>query len=1495
MADTRLAVTYDVKGIGTYANNIFNIPDGRDLNTVFSKIECNGEDLTVIHTGSTYAFYYGQFTTTGLQTVYYTLVDDSFIPSFSLCEITAVHLPDTIKRIENRVFANLSGVTEYNLPEGLEYIGNQAFINNSSLTGITIPSSVTAITSSWTENNYSQSQDPKNPFFGCSSLASFSGKCASSDGKYLYSGTTLIAVVPGSAGSTFVIPNNITTIGDGAFAFSNYTYITIPDTVNVIEANAFFGMPNLKEITIPRLKGTLWGKCWFERCASLENVVLKNNSGVLHPQTDVFLPSFVTGSYAFAGCTSLTSLTVYQQMSSGSSSSPYTFSGLTGHIGTGGTLYYNSRSDSTAGGLLTNNSSTKQLGYYGWTGETFNVDPLLALEDKYVIVGSGETLLTDRVDEVYCRLDHITYSSNGDFTVTAETRLSGLLLTVVDFSFPANTTYSQRGATVDITLYDTSGNTYEETIIIVQEPAPAPEIVLDTENVSVGSAATSTTITYTTDNCTFDHFTYSSNGDFTVTAQTGAGNTIIFTFPPNDMAIQKDTMVDITFYDTSGNTYTDTLTIYQDPVVFNKSMELYPTSLYATSAQTSTTVNVLTTNCVFSSFTYYNVNSSSFPLTPTKNGNSIDITFSENPINNPRSTVISFTLKDTDGNNYTKSVSLSQSASSTPTPVTKSMSLDANAVTVSSSTTGYLATVITQNCTFDHFTYSTGGSFPITAVTSGANGIYCMFPANNTSYSRGGNAYITLYDTDGDTEAPMLRITQEPGGTAPQNPSPWTSSTDSNYTWYSDPNKLKILPASKTLAATEATAYYPVTAHGFNNVEVRAQGNVVFTYELRAEADPSYNSHSLYCTTTDNTGTSQQASDIKLVAYSGTSAYSASTIMLKNPPTQGYITVSPNSINAGKAATAITGFITLTNCSRDMTTENSQNSHLSSIDWLTVSYPSNTAITFTFAANNGAERDTYYMVCGKDASDNNVFYRVIITQAKGDAAVTITPSTTSLSKEGGSFTARVQSTVEGTFSFSLSSWMTITSYVPSSSKGGTLYIDYSANTGSTSKNGTITVSEQISTSPYILTASTSVTQTAQASTSFININPSDVFVSSSSGVATMSVTYNGLQSAPVLVEGSGNMSIIAATFDGNSITVVYDGNNTSSNKTKSYTLTGVTTGGAAISKTFTLTQAGINTSLSPVWKDYVLSLTAPGQGYINYTISKDDVIIYTGRAYAMGEGGQVEIYLNQLIKNYLSNEIKFENGYQTITEWLGNFFVSSTELGDITNVGFFEDYSYENRTNTNVMTLNNPITNEVVEGGYVPFSFFVTGNRGDVTIFQETGSSSSLYTAFTISDNEQHRYFFPAQVGKTYRSQGVRYKTIKMCDARYSLYYVNSYGGVDVLPFKGAGTKKTDNITRLNYSSTFRNNTKEFENVNYLNEIKASWVLETGWLTDEQSKKMNEVVESTIAYLYDAQEQTYIPVVMTDKKLEYKTYRNQGKRLYNYSISIEESQSRERR
>lgn len=116
-----------------------------------------------------------------------------------------VTIPNGVRKIGNRAFANCSSLTSITIPDSVTEIGKCAFLRCSSLNSIAIPDSVTEI---WDE-----------AFIGCSGLTSIS------------------------------IPNNDTAIR--AYAFCNcksLTSITIPDSIWLIGHYAFDNCINLKSV-----------------------------------------------------------------------------------------------------------------------------------------------------------------------------------------------------------------------------------------------------------------------------------------------------------------------------------------------------------------------------------------------------------------------------------------------------------------------------------------------------------------------------------------------------------------------------------------------------------------------------------------------------------------------------------------------------------------------------------------------------------------------------------------------------------------------------------------------------------------------------------------------------------------------------------------------------------------------------------------------------------------------------------------------------------------------------------------------------------------------------------------------------------------------------------------------------------------------------------------------------------------------------------------------
>ena len=183
---------------------------------------------------------------------------------------------NNVTSIGSYAFYGCSSLPSITIPEGVTSIGSYAFEYCSGLTSITIPNSVTSIGSS--------------AFYGCSSLTSVTipeGVTAISDGTF--SGCSNL--------TSITIPEGVTSIGNSAFKdCRSLTSVTIPNSVTSIGSNAFSGCSNLTSITIP--KGvTSIGSYAFEYCSGL---------------TSITIPESVTsiGSSAFYGCSSLTSVTL---------------------------------------------------------------------------------------------------------------------------------------------------------------------------------------------------------------------------------------------------------------------------------------------------------------------------------------------------------------------------------------------------------------------------------------------------------------------------------------------------------------------------------------------------------------------------------------------------------------------------------------------------------------------------------------------------------------------------------------------------------------------------------------------------------------------------------------------------------------------------------------------------------------------------------------------------------------------------------------------------------------------------------------------------------------------------------------------------------------------------------------------------------------------------------------------------------------------------------
>lgn len=125
----------------------------------------------------------------------------------------------------------------------------------------------------------------------------------------------------------------------------------------------------------------------------------------------------------------------------------------------------------------------------------------------------------------------------------------------------------------------------------------------------------------------------------------------------------------------------------------------------------------------------------------------------------------------------------------------------------------------------------------------------------------------------------------------------------------------------------------------------------------------------------------------------------------------------------------------------------------------------------------------------------------------------------------------------------------------------------------------------------------------------------------------------------------------------------------------------------------------------------------------------------------------------------------------------------------------------------------------------------------------------------------------------------------------YCLYYLNQYGGYDYMLFGGREIQ-TDSLSRLSYKQNYVANSSVFGKVDYMTKIEEAWSLNTSWVTDEQADKLKHLFTSNKIWLQDLNSGHITPVNITNSSFEHRTWKNQGRKLYSFTIEVKSSQEK---
>ncbi len=152
------------------------------------------------------------------------------------------------------------GLSEYTIPEGIVGIENYTFESKTDLQSVTLPSTIVEVAA--------------HAFEGCSNLEAIYGEHTSEDHRcVVFDGQLRTLAARKGVSSTYKIPDNITSIGYGAFeGCSEIKTITMGDQVTEIEGYAFAWCPNLQSITLSAALKDLSGYNAFLHSDKLETI-----------------------------------------------------------------------------------------------------------------------------------------------------------------------------------------------------------------------------------------------------------------------------------------------------------------------------------------------------------------------------------------------------------------------------------------------------------------------------------------------------------------------------------------------------------------------------------------------------------------------------------------------------------------------------------------------------------------------------------------------------------------------------------------------------------------------------------------------------------------------------------------------------------------------------------------------------------------------------------------------------------------------------------------------------------------------------------------------------------------------------------------------------------------------------------------------------------------------------------------------------------------------
>jgi len=339
------------------------------------------------------------------------------------------------------------------------------------------------------------------------------------------------------------------------------------------------------------------------------------------------------------------------------------------------------------------------------------------------------------------------------------------------------------------------------------------------------------------------------------------------------------------------------------------------------------------------------------------------------------------------------------------------------------------------------------------------------------------------------------------------------------------------------------------------------------------------------------------------------------------------------------------------------------------------------------------------------------------------------------------------------------------------------------------------------------------------------------------------------------------------------------------------------------SEVLTVIQGGAETSdevleyVDLLWKDCEVTL---GDDDMTFELLDERYdVFYTGRCQKRPNGESNWFFINKIIQDYVymeeipelldgtSTYQEHENGYREIK------LNTPDTVGAMRTFMFKYDWSYQEGS---PFILSESIIPYVVKGQRALVTYCNLDYMHPQTdTYSWIKGNGSVENGAISADMEEYATTVLTMPGDAeyYILGGQRYEVITPCAAKYVLYYLSPKGGWCWFPIMGK-VNASDRLSTFTLSKNYDNTTAQFGKTRYTVDIATDYELSTGWLTESQSLRMWEMLESNMVYLHDMEKDVIFPVLMKSDTVEKKRHQRGQQKMLSYTFNVETSQGRMR-